>query len=450
MNVLRRVLVWSGVENTTYFIAGLEEPESPILYDGLPLMQFFNLPEDLIRDVAAQIHSRTNRDYRIPVVGTPGNLETPQVFEIMPFDQIDTADRRFYAIDGSRNSHTFYNGISICFYQAGYVCFQHGQQVRLNDGDDPVILGQVYHGQKLLVLSERDLADVYDDFLALAPVTALLSFFGSQPEEVFPYSKETITQSIPALLGFCQEVLEWACLYDIATHATLSAGDFVLRDGALRSLHIKQRYLVKLGYLFHTKNVHVVAITKQSPIKTELSYTYSKIDSYLQAKLRPEYPFKAKDPKAQKLCCYFEARDDLLEAAYQGSGSGMYAKKDIMGGRGFGLFFTARLDYVEKLQNYDWLICDLNIYDCIPGIAVKDFARDPGKIGKIMYDLTATTQEHYILGYPYPLVEAHHLVSLTGDFKDEAIARVKHSLYASQQMDHTDIENLFLDLHSRF
>jgi hypothetical protein len=128
----------------------------------------------------------------------------------------------------------------------------------------------------------------------------------------------------------------------------------------------------------------------------------------------------------------------------------MYAKKDVHGGRGFGLFFSTRLDYVEKLQNYDWLICDLNIYDCIPGIANKDLSRDVKAITGIMYALTATTQEHYILGYPYPLVEAHNLVSLTGDFKQEAIARIKNALYASQQMDHTDIENLFIDLHSRF
>ena len=46
--------------------------------------------------------------------------------------------------------------------------------------------------------------------------------------------------------------------------------------------------------------------------------------------------------------------------------------------------------------------------------------------------------------------EAHNLVTLTGDFKQQAIARVKAALYASQQMDHTDIENLFLDTHTRF
>ncbi len=71
-------------------------------------------------------------------------------------------------------------------------------------------------------------------------------------------------------------------------------------------------------------------------------------------------------------------------------------------------------------------------------------------VAQTMFQLTATTQEHYILGYPYPLVEAHNLVSLTSDFRDEAINRVKNALYSSQHMDHTDIENLFLDLHSRF
>jgi hypothetical protein len=253
-----------------------------------------------------------------------------------------------------------------------------------------------------------------------------------------------------SLLGFCQEVLEWACIYDILVNAPLAEEDFVLRDGTLRSLYIKQRYLVKLGYLLHDKKIHVLGVTKQSPIKTELAYTFSKIDNYLQSQLKLSYPFKATDPKKQKLCCYFEVRDDVLESAYQSSGSNMYAKKDITGGRGFGLFFASRLDYVEKLQNYDWLICDLNIYDCVPGIVNRDQTRNYQMTAKIFYELTAITQEHYILGYPYPLVEAHHIISLTSDFKDEAIARVKNALYASQHLDHTDIENLFLDLHSRF
>ena len=413
-------------------------------------MQIFNIPDDVISGVASQIHSKTNKDYHIPVVGVADNLETPQIFEIMPFDQIDSRDVRFFAVDGSRNSHTFYNGITLCFYQAGYVCFHLGNQLRMNESDDPVVFGKIFHGNKMLVLAEKDLSGIYDELLSLPPVSALMSLFDAKPEDVFAYSKDVLIRSAATLLGFCQEILEWACVYDIAQNAPLSPGDFILRDGTLRSLHIKQNFLIKLGHLLHTKDVRVVGVTKQSPIKTELAYTYSKIDNYLQSKLKPEYPFSEKDPKRQKLCCYFEVRDDVLQEAYQGSGSNMYAKKDIHGGRGFGLFFTARLDYVEKLQNYDWLVCDLNIYDCIPGIANQTLERDCQRVGEIMYELTATTQEHYILGYPYPLVEAHNLVSLTGDFKAEAIARVKNALYSAQQMDHTDIENLFLDIHSRF
>jgi hypothetical protein len=413
-------------------------------------MEIFNIPEDVINGVAAQIHAKTTKDYKIPVVGVPDNLETPQVFEIMPFDKIDTPTSRFYAVDGSLNSHTFYNGISLCFYQAGYVCFRQGQQVQLNSVSDPVLLGQVFHGAKMLVLNDKDLSDIYDEFLGLPIVSALISFFDDKPDEIFPYKKEIVISSPSILLNFCQGILEGACVHDIAANRPLEAGDFILRDGALRSLNVKQRYLVKLGHFLHTKDVRLVGVTKQSPIKTELAYTFSKIDNYLQSKLKLTYPFKAEDPKRQKLCCYFEVRDDVLEAAYSGSSSSMYAKKDIHGGRGSGLFFATRLDYVEKLQNYDWLVCDLNIYDCIPGIANKNLTRDVKTVADIMLSLTATTQEHYILGYPYPLVEAHNLVSLTGDFKDEAIARVKNALYQSQQMDHTDIENLFIDLHSRF
>lgn len=339
-------------------------------------MQIFNIPDAVINGVAAQIHTRTNKDYHVPVVGVPDNLETPQIFEIMPFAQIDSRAARIFAIDGSRNSHTFYNGITLCFCQAGYVCFHQGNQLRLNNSDDPVVLGRTFHGSQMLVLAEKDLTDIYDELLGLPPVSALMSFFDAKPEDVFPYSKDVLIRSTATLLGFCQEILEWACVFDIVQNAPVTPGDFILRDGTLRSLHIKQQFLVKLGHLLHTKNVRIVGVTKQSPIKTELAYTYSKIDNYLQSKLKPEYPFSEKDPKRQKLCCYFEVRDDVLQEAYQGSGSNMYAKKDIHGGRGFGLFFTARLDYVEKLQNYDWLMCDLNIYDCIPGIANQNLARD--------------------------------------------------------------------------
>ena len=121
----------------------------------------------------------------------------------------------------------------------------------------------------------------------------------------------------------------------------------------------------------------------------------------------------------------------------------MYVKKDIKGGRGFGLFMAARLDYVEKLQNYDWVLVDVNIFDAIPTIENENKNRDMNRLSVIFKELTRLTQEHYILGYPYPLVEAHNFISLKKDFKEEIIKRVKFALYKEQHMDNIDIENLF-------
>ena len=195
---------------------------------------------------------------------------------------------------------------------------------------------------------------------------------------------------------------------------------------------------MRLGKYLHGKGVKVVAITKQSPIKMELSYTFKQIDSYLQDQLKYEYPFVAKDPKRKKLCCWFEVPTPVLKAAYQGD---MFVRKAIHGGRGFGLFTAARLDYVEKLQNYDWIIADINIFDAIPGIESNVLDRDEAALSAIFRELTRLTQEHYILGYPYPLAEAHNFVSLRKDFKDAIINRLKYSLYKDQRMDNVDIEN---------
>ena len=86
----------------------------------------------------------------------------------------------------------------------------------------------------------------------------------------------------------------------------------------------------------------------------------------------------------------------------------------------------------------------------MPRIAEGDLTRDRDTLARIFRELTRLTQEHYILGYPYPLVEAHNFATLRSDFKEEIINLVKHSLYSAQHMDHIDIENLFLDIHSRF
>ena len=49
----------------------------------------FEIPEQAIEKVAEEIRRRTSRDHKIPVLGTADNVETPQIFEILPFDQND-------------------------------------------------------------------------------------------------------------------------------------------------------------------------------------------------------------------------------------------------------------------------------------------------------------------------------------------------------------------------
>lgn len=405
------------------------------------------IPDSAIELVATHINARSNKNYGIPIIGTEDNLETPQVFEIVPFDQIDDTPRRFYAIDGSYNSEQFYNGLSIAIYTAGYVCFHRGKQVRMNSLDDPVIMGQAYYPENILVTNPDHLTAIYDELLTIQPVKRLLSFWEDQPDDIFAYKKDQICSNLSTLLGFCQEVLEIALILEVAELDQTCSGDYILRDGTLRPLQVKQLYLVRLGKYLHQKGIKIVAVTKQSPIKMELSYTFKQIDSYLQDQPKPRYPFREQDPRRKKLCCWFEVPSQVLQAAYQGD---MFVRKAITGGRGFGLFFAARLDYVEKLQNYDWLVVDVNIFDAIPGLEHKQLWRDRDTLNEVFNELTRLTQEHYILGYPYPLAEVHNFVSLKRNFKEELVARLKYSLYRDQRMDHVDIENLFLDIHERF
>jgi len=409
------------------------------------------IPDNAINLVAHHINERSNKNYSIPVIGNHNNAETPQIFEIMPFDEIDKSNRSFFAIDGSYNSQQFYNGVSIGIYNAGYICYKGGTQVRMNDINDPIIFGKAYYPQNILITNKDHLFAIYDELLSLEPIKNIIEFFYDPPENIFPYKREIVCSNLSTLLSFAQEILEWSLVYEIVNRSEVRKDDFILRDGTLRSLNIRQKYLVELGKFLHEKGIIIVGITKNSPVKMELSYTLRQIDNYLQDQLKPKYPFTQKDPKRQKLCCWFEVPDDVLLASYGGKGtSAMYAKKGIKGGRGFGLFTVARLDYVEKLQNYDWVIADVNIFDAVPGIENDEKRRDMDKLSTIFKELTTLTQEHYILGYPYPLVEVHNFVSLKKDFKEEIIKRVKFALYKEQRMDNIEIENLFLDIHDKF
>lgn len=411
------------------------------------------IPENTIDIIAQHINERSNRPSSFPIITIEGETETPHYFEIIQFDQIDNCDRKFFAIDGSYNSQDFYNGLSVGLYTAGYICFWEGKQIRLNDLDDPIILGKGYFPDNILITNDEHKLAIFDELLELEPVKKLIEdcFQESDTRQIWGWGKdtrETISRNTSSLLSFCQEVLEWSLVWEIANLEKTRVGDVILRDGTLRSNNIKQEYLVKLGKFLKEKGIHLLAVTKNSPIKLELSSTYKKIDNFLETEKKPKYPFKIQNPRWQKLCCWFEVPDDILASSYRGS---MYAQKGLRGGRGFGLFFSARLDYIEKLQNYDWVVVDLNIFDCMPNVEIGDLkTRDIDYIKTIFKELTRLTQEHYILGYPYPLVEAHNFVTLKKAFKEEVVKRVKASLYKTQRMDNVDIENLFLDIHDRF
>lgn len=157
------------------------------------------IPDDAIEAVARHINNRSNKNYSINPIGNEDNLETPQIFEILPFGEIDNTDRRFYAIDGSYNSQEFYNGLAIAIYTAGYICYQHGKQVRMNSSDDPVILGQAYAPNNILVTNEDHRAAIYDELFTMPPVKRLVEFWADKPENIFAYDKEKVCVNLSPL-----------------------------------------------------------------------------------------------------------------------------------------------------------------------------------------------------------------------------------------------------------
>ncbi|WP_234734547.1 DNA double-strand break repair nuclease NurA [Tellurirhabdus bombi] len=415
-------------------------------------MNQIEIPSYAIDSVAKAINDTVNRPSQVTVRTIEGESETPHYFEIIPFDKIDESTINFFAIDGSYNFQEFYNGISIGVYTAGYVCFNEGKQIKLNDIDSAIIKGKNYFPKNIMITNDVDKYLIYDEFLELEPVKKFIEFIGN-PEDWSGWAdsnekaREIICSNNSKLFSFCQAVLEWALVYEISNLDIIKSGDFILRDGNLRSLDIKQKYLIKLGKYLHEKNIYLVSITKNSAIKLHMSSAFRELDQYLQEDLKYKFQFTETEEAKRKICCWLEVTDYYLTKAFQNS---MITKKSIKGGRGFGLYFVARLDYVEKLQNYDWLVADINIFDCIPNIENNDTTRDINKIEKIFLELTRLTQEHYILGYPYPLTEAHSFVSLKNTFKQEIINRVKIALYKDLRMEHVDIENMFLDIHDRF
>lgn len=434
--------------------------------------------DEMIRIIAGSINARVNKSSTVQTNQVEGDSRSPNYFEIIPFDKIDESDTKFFAIDGSYVSQDFQNGVGVSIYSAGYVCFQGGRQVRLNDTDDILDLGRKIIPNNILITNDNDKKAILQELINLESVRKFIEFCEvSDVNEIWGLGSKTfdlIITSTSKLLSFCQEILEWSLVYEILEKNLASENDYILRDGTLRSNNIKQEYLVNIGRLAKNKNVKLIAVTKSTPIKLELSSAFKSIDNFLETTKKPSYPFTISNKKWQKLCCWFEVNSNTLLSAYPESkqkskvatgdldrvtSTSMFAKNDLKGGRGFGVFFVARLDYVEKLQNYDWVVLDLNIFDVVPSLIKNEnmkssdiyaSPRDIETIESTFKELTRLTQEHYILGYPYPLVEAHNYVSLSHKFKDEVINRVKVALYSDNYMDNVEIENMFLDIHSKF
>ena len=145
------------------------------------------ISDDAIELVAKHINARNNRPSKTPIITIVGETETPHYFEIIPFDQIDNSKSKFFAIDGSYNSQDFYNGLSLGIYTAGYICYQSGKQIRLNDNSDPVILGKGYYPENILITNDQHRDAIYDELISLEPVKTLLNFLKNKKKHFANY-----------------------------------------------------------------------------------------------------------------------------------------------------------------------------------------------------------------------------------------------------------------------
>lgn len=412
------------------------------------------ISDEVISKLAQFINDNHNKPYRnISISTVPNNSESPQYYEPVPFNRIDASEKKYYAIDGSYNHQEFGNGLHIGLYCAGYVCFHKGQEVKLDNSDNPLSHGIKYLPNNVLNTCDNELEYILEEFLELKPIRNFLDFLEGSFEDICSWNKDILLSSFSKLLSICQNILEWALVYEVSNRSEVNPGDIILRDGNLRSKDIKPNYLTKLAKHLKSKKIHIIAITKKSKLKMELSNVFRGIDDYLQTQLKNSYPFTATRNDTKKLCCWFEIPENVLLGAFGGdrdSSNVTYSRKGFGNNGGFGIFFATRLDYVEKLQNFDWAIADLNILDVMPNIESKDYTVNFNFLKDIFIELTHLTQEHYILGYPYPLVEVHNFVTLKNSFNDELVARIKYYLYKDQYMDNVDIENLFLDIHNYF
>ena len=76
----------------------------------------------------------------------------------------------------------------------------------MNSSDDPVILGQAYTPNNILVTNEDHLAAIYDELFTMPPVKRLVEFWAGKPDgtpnKIFAYGKDQVCVNLSTLLSY--------------------------------------------------------------------------------------------------------------------------------------------------------------------------------------------------------------------------------------------------------
>lgn len=75
--------------------------------------------------------------------------------------------------------------------------------------------------QNILISNERHAEAIFDELLGFETLKRLIEFFDAPPEQIFAYEKDAVTKNLSSHFGFCQEILEWAMVYEISELASV-------------------------------------------------------------------------------------------------------------------------------------------------------------------------------------------------------------------------------------
>lgn len=251
--------------------------------------------------------------------------------------------------------------------------------VRVVDSD-----GQV-HVQELVSLSTGP--KPIKDLLRREPVASLANHLGVEdPLDLFSQYMSKIKGDAwpvdmrPAdlrdVIAHIRDVVEWAVLLKLAWEPT-SSKRLVIRDGLLRTMALHETMVQRLSASFQRaydeRGAMLVAVAKRSQL-----LSYMSIALELGGTFRRPY------------ACFAEVPKELMRRAYRG--------RNWIGGYGFGIMHLAKL-----AGDPDGLVIPVDV-----PFWLMDRRREA------LEYLANTAQGSFPqVGYPYPLVRAHELASMS-------------------------------------